>query len=328
MKKFAVPALTLILLALTLTACACAPASEGTAFAAENEYYIYVSPSDGTLAANATAQPSGIAVYDGSENFAFFLTESYYYKVSPITINGNTTYFLNSTVAALYLKGFSDDMLLTSLPEGVTAADALPAVTLTLAEGATIFERFGNLQIDSSNSSEYTLTFLGFAGYSEADGARMVAFSADNGSDTTYGVAEASSFNEFSVAWHPVAAARREALLAPSDTGDGGEVDLTEGTPSNTLRIILIIGIAVPALLIVFLLFKPASDKGRSYDKRSMRGDTRRGIDYDRERSYDADRERYERGYRDYERRDYDYDRRDYPSDRRDYDGRDDGRRY
>lgn len=324
MKKFAVPALTLIVLALTLCTFFCVPASDGTAYAAENEYYICVSPSDGTLAANATAQPSDIAVYDGSEKFVFSITESYYYKVSPVTINGNTTYFLNSTVEAIfYVKGpLSDDVLLTSLPEGVTAADALPAVTLTLAEGATIFERFGNLQIDSSNSSEYTLTFLGFAGYSEIDGARMVAFSADKGGDTTYGVAEASSFNEFSVAWHPVAEARRETLLAPEDT-DGDDVDLTAGTSSDALRIILIIGIAVPALLIVFLLFKPSSDKKRSYDKRAMRGDTRRGIDYDRERSYDADRERYERGYRDYERREYPTDRRDY-----DYDGRDDDRRY
>lgn len=325
MKKFAVPALTLILLALTLTACACAPASEGTAFAAENEYYIYVSPSDGTLAANATAQPSDIAVLGEAGEPVFYLTQSYYYKAVRY---GTSIYILDSSLGTgYYVEGpLPENVLLTSLPEGVTAADALPAVTLTLAEGASV--TLANLVNVNSSDTEYTFSFLGFAAASATDGTRNVAFSADNGVLKTYGVAEANSFNEFSVAWHPVAAARREALLAPSDTGDGGEVDLTEGTPSNTLRIILIIGIAVPALLIVFLLFKPASDKGRSYDKRSMRGDTRRGIDYDRERSYDADRERYERGYRDYERRDYDYDRRDYPSDRRDYDGRDDGRRY
>ena len=90
--------------------------------------------------------------------------------------------------------------------------------------------------------------------------------------------------------------------------------------------VILIIGIAVPALIIVFLLFKPVSgDKG--YDKRkAMRRQEpeRGGIDYDRARSYEADRDRYDRGYRDYERerprdygRDRDYDRG------RDYDGRD-----
>ena len=93
------------------------------------------------------------------------------------------------------------------------------------------------------------------------------------------------------------------------------------------------------ALIIVLLLFKPTSKK-RGYDKRAMRHDPAQNIDYDRERNYNADRDRYDRGYRDYERRSYperrDYDRRDYDYDRgrgygsdRDY-GRDydDDRRY
>lgn len=319
MKKFAVPALTLIVLALTLCTFFCVPASDGTAYAAENEYYICVSPSDGTLVANGTAQASDIAVYGGADEVVFYLTQSYYYKA----VRYGSIYILDSSVGSgYYIEGpLPENVLYTSLPEGATTANAIPTVTLTIAEGASV--TLANLVTVDSSDTSYTLKFLGFAGYSETDGARTVAFSADNGiSPVTYGTAKESAFNEFSVAWHPVAEARRETLLAPEDTDDD-DVDLTAGTSSDALRIILIIGIAVPALLIVFLLFKPSSDKKRSYDKRAMRGDTRRGIDYDRERSYDADRERYERGYRDYERREYPTDRRDY-----DYDGRDDDRRY
>ena len=78
----------------------------------------------------------------------------------------------------------------------------------------------------------------------------------------------------------------------------------------------------MPALLIVFLLFKPSSKRNDTRRTTMRRQDTERGIDYDRERSYESDRDRYERGYRDYERRDY--------PENRGYGGydRDDDRRY
>lgn len=321
MKKFCVPAIALILFALTLTACAFAPASGGTAYAADNEFYICVSPSDGVLAANETAQPSDIEVH--ADSASFYLTQGYYYKAVKY---GADIYILDSSLGAgCYIQGaIPEDALLTSLPAGATAANALPDVTLTLADGAEL--TLSNLvSVSSSDTKGYTFKFLGWSDYSASDGTRTLAFSADNGAgEPLFCTAGESSFNAFTVPWHPVAAAEREALLAPETPEDTDDGDLTAGTPSTTLRIVLIIGIAVPALLIVFLLFKPTSDKNRGYDRgRSMRRDNRRGIDYDRERSYDADRDRYDRGYRDYERRDYPEDGRGY-----DYDRRDDDRRY
>ena len=147
---------------------------------------------------------------------------------------------------------------------------------------------------------------------------------------TDYGIADASSFLSFTVGWHPVAETRRAELLAPEDPApEVPDGDLTGGEPSDALRIILIIGIAVPALIIVVLIFKPVRSDARGYDNR-RKTVKERGTDYDRARSYEADRDRYDRGYRDYEReraRDYDgrgYDGRDYDRGR-DYDsnGRD-----
>ena len=146
----------------------------------------------------------------------------------------------------------------------------------------------------------------------------MVFCAPDADANILYGVAEADKFESFSVPWHPLAEARRAELTAPEEPeqGDDGAADgdLTGGEPSDALRIILIIGIAVPALIIVFLLFKPVAGGKRGYDKRkTMRRQDPEGggIDYDRTRSYESDRDRYDRGYRDYERerpRDY-YDR-------------------
>ena len=78
-------------------------------------------------------------------------------------------------------------------------------------------------------------------------------------------------------------------------------------------------------LLVTCLLFKPSRAKGG--DRKELARSSRGGspVDYDRDRNYRDDRERFERGYRDYERRDY-YrddrgsrydDRGGYPDDRR-----------
>lgn len=104
---------------------------------------------------------------------------------------------------------------------------------------------------------------------------------------------------------------------------DGG--NFTSNT-SVGLRIVIIIGIAIPAILIVILLFKPSKNE-RRYSKNSVRsGRGRDDFDYDDSRSYRR-RERDERDERDYDRRDD----RDYRSDRRDdrdYDRRYDDRDY
>ena len=321
MKKFLVPALALVMLALTLTACGFVPASADTAYAAGNDYYICISPSDEELTASSASSPSDIVARTDTTGNVFFLQKSYYYKVSRY----GSLYVMDGEFAALrfYIDGeVTDDMLVTSLPEG--AAEASPLIPVTLAEGAAVRLTDGTYVTDADE-----LFYIGAA----AEGGSSIAFIAKNGASVKYGIADVSSFAPFTVSWHPVAEARRAELLAPEDPEpDVTDGDLTGGEPSDALRIILIIGIAVPALIIVFLLFKPVSgDKG--YDKRkAMRRQEpeRGGIDYDRARSYEADRDRYDRGYRDYERerpRDYDRDR-DYGRDRdydrgRDYDGRD-----
>ncbi|MBP3291860.1 MAG: hypothetical protein J6M26_05435, partial [Clostridia bacterium] len=99
---------------------------------------------------------------------------------------------------------------------------------------------------------------------------------------------------------------------------------------STLLRIILIIGIAVPAVIIAIMLFKPGRNSAKTnYDRHAMRTRRDDDIDYDRDRRYDRDRDYSRRAPRDYDR---DYDRRDDRGydrrDDRDYDRRDYDRDY
>ena len=311
MKKFLVPALALVMFALTLTACGFAPASEGTAYAAGHDLYICISPSDDVLAGSETATASDVPALFSGSGTAFRLVESYYYPVSVIRSAGSEIY----AMGGLYIR--PDDLpanaVVTPLPEDATAENALPSLSLKTGETVMLF----NYLTVNADDDTYTLRYLG---RSEEDPDNIVFLAEYGVQQSACGEAAADKFEPFSADWHPVAQARRAELLAPEDPEpDIADGDLTGGEPSDALRVILIIGIAVPALIIVLLIFKPVSgDKGYNARKTVRRQSDRGGIDYDRERSYEADRDRYDRGYRDYEReRPRDYDRG------RDYDGRD-----
>ncbi len=318
MKKFLVTALLIITAVFALTATGFAAAD--VAYADDNGFvYICVTPSDESLVANETPRNTEIPVKNLiTDKVLFYLVEGYYYKISPneISFNSHSGYLYCGTgMEGVYIeKDKIANYIVDTLPANANGADA-PAIHITLKDGKSVTAG-SNTVIDSA-SSDYTLRFLGFN--ANAD----VYFSAQKGdANILFGTAPLDSFNAFTVPYHPVSEARRAELNTTPPVVDGNG-DLTAGTPSKTLRIILIIGIAVPALLIILLIFKPSSDTKRGYDKRAMKHDSKQNIDYDRERNYNADRDRYDRGYRDYERRDYP-ERRDYDRgyDNRGYDNR------
>ena len=293
MKKFLAVMFVMLFAALALTACGFASEKDGAALAAGDSDYVYIriAPSDDALKNSSAASPSAVRATNRSqgESVTVFLTEGYFYKA--VRYN-DAFYALDASLGnGFYIDtALPEDAVYPTLPEGASASDALPDVPLTLAAGKSV--TLPNYITVRPEDEDYTFRFLGWA-EEDADGERGVVFAADGPTGATlFGTAEADTFLPFTVPWHPLDEAS----------------DLTGGEPSDALRIILIIGIAVPALIIVFLLFKPSSDRRRPDERRrTVRGsDTRGGIDYDRERSYESDRERYERGYRDYERDDRD----------------------
>jgi len=228
-----------------------------------------------------------------------------------------------------------------------------PDVTLHLKDDvseATV----GNRLITSA----YTLKLLGF----NADGSQVYV-DAVLGGDVTSGFIAKDSLKAFNVPYQERSQAERDALLAEQNKPHPEKGDLVPPNTSVALRIVLIIGIAIPALLIVFFLFKPTKGE-QAYAKKTVRRSRKKDeYDYDNPRSYrdrrrsrdDDDRnsrdDDYERSRRsrddDYDRdrrssRDDDYDRDSRSSrgdrdryddrnsrDRRDrYDDRDDRRDY
>ena len=309
MKKFLAVMFVMLFAALALTACGFASEKDGAALAAVDPDYVYIriAPSDDALKNSSAASPSAVRATNRSqgESVTVFLTEGYFYKA--VRYN-DAFYALDASLGnGFYIDtALPEDAVYLTLPEGASASDALPDVTLTLAAGKSV--TLPNYITVRPEDEDYTFRFLGWT-EEDADGERGIVFAADGPTGATlFGTAEADTFLPFTVPWHPLDEARRQTLITPTPSDDAVPDDLTGGEPSDALRIILIIGIAVPALIIVFLLFKPSSDRRRPDERRrTVRGsDTRGGIDYDRERSYESDRERYERGYRDYERDDRD----------------------
>jgi len=263
------------------------------------------------LEGNATAGKSTVCVYD-SENKVVYIPESYF-LTSPTTLIAGRIYQVEYAGTKFYLE---TEPVTTQIS---VADDELlyPDVRLTLKEDAVV--TVGTTEI----TADHTVKFVG---YNEDTTQIYVCATLNNA--TVYGFASADSFEAFSVPYQKKTQAERDALLAAKEEPlfpIGG--NLTPNT-SVALRIIIIIGIAVPTVLIVLLLFKPSKNEKR-YAKNSVKSSRGRDdLDYDDSRSY---RRRDERDYDD--RDDRNYDRRDRRDDRdydrrydRDYDDRDDRR--
>lgn len=284
-----------------------------------------VKASAGNLASNAYAGKSAVKIYYGDN--AFYIPESYFVQVKK-QLGPSGYYSVSYCGEEFYIEsGFDSETISVSENENLS-----PDVRLTLKSDV-------NLMINNKSiTNDYTIKLLG---YSE-DGNEIFASATLNG-DTIYGFIPKSYLEAFNVPYQKRAQAKREAILSAKTTPEISDGNISPNT-SLALRIVLIIGITVPAVIIVILLFKPSKDDRRR-SKRAVRRERGGDIDYDESRSYrhsndrydDYDRRPYDRreGYdRSYDRndrdRDYDRDRsydRGYDPDDRYYDDRDRGPR-
>lgn len=255
------------------------------------------------LEGNAYPIKSAIVLKNSDGEFA--IPESYY--VTDIkqafdnfyTVNycGQTFYFDNSLNMPVSNVTFSDDV------------SPYPDVALTVVGE--------NLVLNGKNvTNDYTIKFLG---YHLTDDSQIFVMATYDG-DTIYGFAAKDSFNAFVIPYHPIAQAERERILESKKPAEPKSGDILPNT-SLALRIVLIIGIAVPAIIIVILLFKPSKNDRSAGNNRLRRSRRRDEFDYDSSRTYDRpydDRNSDRRAQDGYGDRD---------SDRRAYDGYDDRNR-
>ena len=285
---------------------------------------------------NAYAGKSTVGVYDSNSNL-FYIPESYY-LCSPVD-----SIRLSDNAVIIYEVSYCDIIKPFLLHNADFSPYELPVTTqINVSEGELLFPDVRltikdeeEVELDSSIiTNDFTIKLLGY----NEDGSEVYASATYNGI-SKYGFIPIDSLEPFTVPYQQRTQAERDALLAAKNEPIIPDGSLTApNTSSVALRIVLVIGIAIPSIIIVLLLFKPSKDEKR-YAKTSVRRERNDRIDYDEPRDsrrnssyrydYEDDRD-YDRGYsrrdRDYDRRDdYDrgYDRDDrYNRPRRDYDER------
>ena len=295
---------------------------QNVAVADESISYVYVAPAD--LENNEFAGQTAVEVKDNSSGETiFYLIESYYYPVVKQMTLGTTYYALRvDGVDAVVISDGSN--IIDALPTNATEENALPG-NLLLKENITIDIK--GYTIDTRDG--WTVKLIGVNGDS-------FFVQASKDVVTVAGLALKDNFMSSDIQYHPVDFAIREGML---NVTPEGEINENEGADkSMILRIVLIVGIAVPAVIIAIMLFKPGRASARTnYDRHAMRTRREEEIDYDRDRSYDRERDYSRRApYNDRDYRDRDYRRDDHRDSRRDgyrddyYDSRDsyEDRRY
>lgn len=219
----------------------------------------------------------------------YFEITGYYYGVYLITYNGSS--------AGYYVKPDANFVALDSEKDKGTL-DGF-SVELALTADATLNKREDTIITDEAVTIGTTtsIRFIGFGKNTDDTDCAYVVYN-----NNTYGYIPTASLKikdtetmlaDYKIDFHP----NYRTVVTETPAGK------TE-TPDNAklIRIVLIIGIVVPALVIMFLLFKPS--KKNRYDS-----DRNRGYDMGGASPYDRPRSRYRDEYYD------DYDR---PRGRRD----------
>ena len=283
----------------------------------ESVSYVCIEPTD--LEKNEYAGATSVAVIGEDGSPLFYLIEGYYYPVITQSIGGKNYYFLR--VEGVSNNAYVDTTVAPiALPSGATKENTLPG-NLLLKENVTI--SLDGTTVDTRQG--WTVKLIGVK-----DNDFFVQASKD---DTVIcGIVSKDNFTLSNVVHHPVSQAKREGLLTETPENELiGSAPTTD--KSVLLRIILIIGIAVPAIIIAIMIFKPGRASAKTnYDRHAMRTRREEEMDYDRDRRYDREKDYSRRAPYDdrgYDDRDYngrqdqrDYDRQGYDRGRDNYDGR------
>lgn len=193
-----------------------------------------------------------------------YLPESYY-AINPVPV-GDEGGFYEVEYCGISFFYLSNELNLETVtfPDGV---DGNPDVRLTLKDDVA--------SVDIKGTTVSNLHTIKLIGYNQ-DGSEVYVIATLDGVSVK-GFVDIDNFSPFNVPYHPIAQAQRDALLAQINQQLPSEGDITPNT-SVALRIVLIIGIAVPAILIAILLFKPTK-----HSRRQVR-DEQKEYDYDEPR--------------------------------------------
>ncbi len=249
----------------------CAPTRE-IASAAEVTRTVLKAPTS-NLVENRYAGKSGVKVLHNDDTF--YIPESYFIEIEG-KLFGNYYSAKYGDIEVFYESASAPQTQEMIFEENEKLH---PEQRLYLAEGATA--NVGGRDVVDSD----IIKLLGF----DEDDTEIYCSVTDSSNVTTYGFIPRESLQPFNLPYQAKTEAERQLLIAeqakPEEEGSG----ITEGgniapNTSLALRIVLIIGICVPAALIMVLLFKPSKEQsGKRNARRKNAGDE---IDYDDSRSF------------------------------------------
>lgn len=297
MRQKAIKTLIVAVLAFVALGLTCAfvfgvrPA-RGVAFADE-ESLGYIKANVSNLEDNEFAQAGTVAICEKNGAREFLIPESYYVLVIDKILN--SFYRVKYFGQEFYIDINSHTALVPSADAFDEGETYYPEVELTLAEGVELSSLEG---VDSSLKKldpTYTINFLGYAADPETPDLVYIMATSEDGA-TLLGFIPKSAFEAFDVPYQARAQREREELLAQKEQlkPAPGPGDLPAPEGSLALKIVLIIGICVPAVLIVILLFVPSR---KNDSLRKTRGSSHDGTDYDNPAGDDRQRNNSARGY-------------------------------
>ena len=256
---------------------------------AENEQlvtgrYIYAKNAEPIYGEDVFVNNSPVAVYENpndalkgdQDNALFYLPYTYYLEVTDEDL-GNVIYKvkyldldeLYVNIDNLTIKDENGSVIEKWEPKDRTFSDAnapYPQLSQRKLELATTVTSVNINNIDCDSS--YTFKFIG------SDNNNSFYVQAEKDATIIYGKAPKTSFKEFNLTTNidavEVYVPPIEPILPPT---------------SNALRIIIIIGIAVPAVVIMLIIFLPRKKEAPQQD--FMKSKKHDDIDYDRDRRQD-----------------------------------------
>ena len=240
------------------------------AFAEGNGYYYLKQTTQ-----SKTAVSSSMEFKNADGTSLFKIPETYYVKIEEINSDSISVSYMGLAGTIKKVEGLTPVTTTAISNVAITENNAYPVIELKPTGDQIAYTNMNDVET-SVDSNIVKVYFMGEA----MDGANIyVKFVTDDNS--FYGYANKSIFESFSIS------SNQEVIDAINNANASPMSKATNTNNSKALRVILIIGLIIPAIVIALLIFIPR--KSEQYDKARMHGKKTSFIDYDKTRSPEQD---------------------------------------
>ena len=264
-KSIKLTIVTIFCLAIAVLAFFVAFESTEVAYADEDYFYVPQEPQN-KIAVSSTIEFSNT---DGTG--LFYIPESYYIKFLGDNSDSISVSYMGLEGTIKKNLGLDKKSITAISKKTITESNAYPNIQLTTSEENISYTNMNDVET-SVAANTVKVYFMGEA----KDGTNIyIKFVTDD--STFYGYTNKSIFGSYTLS------ANQEVIDAIDKANTSPIAKSTNTNNSKALRVVLIIGLIIPAVVIALLIFIPK--KSEQYDKARMHGNKTTFIDYDKTRS-------------------------------------------